>query len=479
MKLKSESRPRKLVRAALVVIAVSLSTWSLSAAPASAITWLAKQCVGFAGCNAVGKGNAGYQNEYTASHWGMYGGHNCTNYAAYRLIKAGVPNLNFPGGQGNATNWSNIAGQRGYPTDKNPRPGDIAWFSGSTPGLGAEGHVAYVESVEGNRVIVSEDSWGGDFDWRPYYISEVSGFIHFGAAPNQTPFGHFDSASGGAGTVTVAGWAADRDAPSTPISVHAYVGGPSGSGEGHNLGAAQVYRPDVAAAYPGLSNNHGFEITFSTSRRGQQTVYLYAINTPQGDNPLIGQKQVTISDPPAAFSVAPAPTIAGTARVGSRLSASVGSWAPTPDTLTYRWLRDASVAIGGATGSSYTLTAADRGHTIAVRVTAAKSGYAATARTSKPTSVVVAGTITTSKPWISGTRKVGKTLYARTGTWKPSGLTFSYQWYRNGKAISHATKSSYKLTKSDKGKRMSVRVKATKAGYTTASRASSRTGAVR
>ena len=42
------------------------------------------------------------------------------------------------------------------------------------------------------------------------------------------------------------------------------------------------------------------------------------------------------------------------------------------------------------------------------------------------------------------------------------GLTFSYQWLRNGKAVRGATAKTYRLVKADKGKMIAVRVTATK-----------------
>ena len=36
-------------------------------------------------------GNAGYASANHTSYWRMYSGHNCTNYAAFRMIKAGMP----------------------------------------------------------------------------------------------------------------------------------------------------------------------------------------------------------------------------------------------------------------------------------------------------------------------------------------------------------------------------------------------------
>ena len=50
------------------------------------------------------------------------------------------------------------------------------------------------------------------------------------------------------------------------------------------------------------------------------------------------------------------PTVSGTAKVGSTLTAKAGTWAPAPVTLAYQWYRG-SVRIAGATKSTYTVTA--------------------------------------------------------------------------------------------------------------------------
>lgn len=74
-------------------------------------------------------------------------------------------------------------------------------------------------------------------------------------------------------------------------------------------------------------------------------------------------------------------------------------------------------------------------------------------------------------PSASGKAKVGKKLVAKASL--PSGVTATYVWYRNGKAIKGATKSKYKLTSKDKGKKISVVATLVKSGYaprTTASK---------
>ena len=74
-------------------------------------------------------------------------------------------------------------------------------------------------------------------------------------------------------------------------------------------------------------------------------------------------------------------------------------------------------------------------------------------------------------PKISGTAKVGSKLTAKPGTWTPA-AKFTYQWLRDGKSISKATKSTYTLAKADAGKKISVKVTGARSGYVTESKTS-------
>ncbi|WP_256796283.1 FlgD immunoglobulin-like domain containing protein [Terrabacter sp. Ter38] len=181
---------------------------------------------------------------------------------------------------------------------------------------------------------------------------------------------------------------------------------------------------------------------------------------------------------PLSLTATPTPTITGTAKVGYRLMANPGTWGPAPVTLSYQWYRS-GVAITGATGSSYLLTASDRTKAMTVKVTGSKAGYTTVARTSAATTAVATGTLTaTPTPTITGTAKVGYRLTANPGTCGPAPVTLSYQWYRSGVAITGATGSSNLLTASDRTKAMTVKVTGSKAGYTTVARASAATTSV-
>ncbi|GAA3677907.1 hypothetical protein GCM10023081_15210 [Arthrobacter ginkgonis] len=169
------------------------------------------------------------------------------------------------------------------------------------------------------------------------------------------------------------------------------------------------------------------------------------------------------------------PTISGTAKVGSTLTANAGTWT-SGTTLAYQWYRSGQ-PVSGATKSTYGLAAADAGHAITVKVTGTKSGYTTLSRTSAATAAIAKGTLTGAVPTISGTAKVGYTLTAKAGTWT-TGTTLAYQWYRAGKPITGATKSTYSLAAADAGQRITVKVTGTKSGYTTLSRTSASTAAI-
>ena len=78
------------------------------------------------------------------------------------------------------------------------------------------------------------------------------------------------------------------------------------------------------------------------------------------------------------------------------------------------------------------------------------------------------------KAYVNGTKKVGQTLTVSAtpwlaGSYPTTRATMSYQWLRNGVAITGATGSTYKLTSADKGKKVSVKATARRYGYATGS----------
>jgi alpha-L-rhamnosidase len=66
-------------------------------------------------------------------------------------------------------------------------------------------------------------------------------------------------------------------------------------------------------------------------------------------------------------------------------------------------------------------------------------------------------------PQVSGLAVVGSTLSATTGSWNTKGLSFGFQWLRDGKPTGQ-TGASYRVGAADIGHRVSVQVTASKAG---------------
>jgi hypothetical protein len=87
------------------------------------------------------------------------------------------------------------------------------------------------------------------------------------------------------------------------------------------------------------------------------------------------------------------PTITGTAAVGQTLGSTTGTWVQALAVAQYKWLRcDATgagcVAIAGATASTYTLTAADRGKRLMLALTANVLNLVAATANTDTTAVV-------------------------------------------------------------------------------------------
>jgi hypothetical protein len=150
--------------------------------------------------------------------------------------------------------------------------------------------------------------------------------------------------------------------------------------------------------------------------------------------------------------------------VGQTLTESHGTWTSlTPITYSYLWeICDSSGAtcsgIPDAIDQTFTLTAADVGHTIRVQETATNPGGSSSPATSSHTAVVKTAVVrasNSSPPVISGTAVVGQTLSSTTGTWSGTGpISYSYQWQRCNPACSNiggATGPSYALTSADQG----------------------------
>lgn len=146
--------------------------------------------------------------------------------------------------------------------------------------------------------------------------------------------------------------------------------------------------------------------------------------------------------------------------------------------LSFQWLRDGA-AIAGANGFQYVLTGSDVGKVISVRITATKLNY-------RPLTVTTAGTnpivnspiMNTAKPTITGKGTVGSVMSADPGQWNHPGLSFTYQWYANGKEIPGANRPGYRATQEKRGMQLTVKVTAKKSKFTSGAAVSDATAKI-
>lgn len=172
-------------------------------------------------------------------------------------------------------------------------------------------------------------------------------------------------------------------------------------------------------------------------------------------------------------------SVSGDPVVGGSLSAVPATWDETADTRTYEWLRDGEGDVLSH-DVRYAPSTADAGHTLVV-VERVQFGSTRDETSSVPVAVgppaaapvppapaPAAQTVNTRRPTVKGTAKVGRTLKVRSkGAWTPSPSSYSYQWLRNGKKIPKATRTSYRLTKKDRGRKITLRVYARRDGVAT------------
>jgi surface antigen len=405
---------------------------------ASGSTYL---CTGYAGCRSAGYSDAGYGAVNSRMYWRMYSGHNCTNYAAYRMIQAGMSTERPWDGTGMAYNWGHA---RADITNGRPSVGAIAWWDRYDSGVGSSGHVAYVEQVvSADEIVISEDSWSGDFHWRRITRDSgrwPSGFIHFvdksvqnTAAPvvNGTPQVGVEL------TATRGTWSPNRE---LTISWQWSADGTAIAGA-----TSQTFTPTAA--------EKGKTITVAvTARRA-------------GYTPGIISTAPTVPVERGEFTVLAPPVATGDPMVDESLVATPATWSPESVDTLYRWKAD-GVLLEGATGPTLTLTRDLLGKDIVVATHARAPGYKNSPVRSDPVGPVVIGQLVQSTPsTMTGRLRLGQVLTALPGAVQPTDATVAYQWLRNGVAVDGATVSTYALSTADLGATMSVRVTHSRRNY--------------
>ncbi|KAA1418807.1 CHAP domain-containing protein [Nocardioides humilatus] len=398
-------------------------------------------CTGYTGCRNAGYSDAGYGAVNDQMYWRMYSGHNCTNYAAYRMIQAGMSTDRPWDGSGMAYNWGYAMADV---TDDRPSVGAVAWWDRYYHGIGSSGHVAYVERViSADEIVISEDSWSGDFHWRTITRDSgrwPSGFVHF-----------VDKAVQNTEVPVISG------APQVGVELAVSRGGWEPS---RHLTITRQWYADGTPIDGATSNT----FTPTVDQKGAAiTVTLTA--TRPGYSPALVTTAPTAPVARGEFTMLTPPTVSGEAMVDEVLSATPATWSPASDDILYRWLADGEL-IEGANGPDLTVTRDLVGKSIVAATHARAPGYKNDPERSEPIGPVVIGQIAQSAPsTVAGRTRVGQVLTVTAAPVTPADAAVAYQWLRDGTPVDGATTPTYTLTGDDLGATMYVQVVRTRRNY--------------
>ena len=207
----------------------------------------------------------------------------------------------------------------------NPRPDIGAIFPEQGPGHGFD---VFFRLCPGDRLVsvAAVDTSGQGSNWIGHQMVRID--------PNPT--GHFDGVEAAVGSIRVTGFVIDPDAyRSIPVDV--FVDGVLTASA-----TANGYRPDIAAAYPHLGGDYGFDLRFAASP-GSHNVCIVARNANGGADLDLGCRPVTVpSDPTGVVESVTSP--------GSG-SVRVTGWARDPETASPIQVR---VTIDGADRGTFT-----------------------------------------------------------------------------------------------------------------------------
>ena len=160
-----------------------------------------------------------------------------------------------------------------------------------------------------------------------------------------------------------------------------------------------------------------------------------------------------IAAPPANTVTPPAPS--GTPRESETLTAASGTWDTPGATISIAWVRcaaDGTNCTEVGTGSTYTLSDADVGRRLGVRVTASSSGGTTTVAGALSAVVTRLTLANVAVPSVTGNAYEGATLTADAGRWTFPSPALEYAWQRcdaNAQCFMVSAASQYTLTEYD------------------------------
>ena len=178
---------------------------------------------------------------------------------------------------------------------------DATYFNTILNGNIAAGHIAFADEDydgSGRLNILGQNQLGvGAFSVQRVGVSAFRGAFRL-KTWNMSRFAYnIDSIVNTKDGLKISGWVYDKQATSSQVDVHVYVGAPANTGEGHNLGSTDLARGDVNNTF-GISGKHGFSKTFTTVYSGTQTIYIYAITADGSYNELIATNTLLIGNDP-------------------------------------------------------------------------------------------------------------------------------------------------------------------------------------
>ncbi len=219
------------------------------------------------------------------------------------LIKAYYTFLGFCPVKGNGSDYTFNVLPPGYVRIQGAKPqkGDVLVYTGGSKGYG---HVAIYESDYSHY----HQNYGGN-----QYVMHIThipydgmttvdywGVIRPDFRTGSNVKGYLDSCHAEEGSVYVSGWAVDFYDKNKNLDIYIYVGGAADT-EGQpttekHVILADSKREDVDKVYSGVGINHGYTASLPTELKGEQSVYVYAVNSAISDEKFfIGSTTVNIA----------------------------------------------------------------------------------------------------------------------------------------------------------------------------------------